>query len=264
MVHDVPMPPSQNGYCRMGTTVNWAANMCSTLLIVSMTFDRFYSIIMPHKATSFNTVKRAKLTITGIVLFSALYNVPHLFFTDHEEWQCMPYGLAMASVLGQLYYWISFTIFFILPFVSLLGMNSVIIHKIRNRSVFTQRSVDHDIGQGQSQCQGHGQRSKVKSTENQVFAMLLLVSFGFLILMTPGYVLFLFIMLADIFSSPRMFAGYYLFYNIAQKMHYSNHGVNFFFYVISGRKFRSDLKSLFVKENKSDNTVSQATENSAV
>ena len=262
MVHDVPMPPSQTGYCRMGTTVNWAANMCSTLLIVSMTFGRFYSIIMPHKATSFNTVKRAKITVTCIVLLSALYNVPHLFFTDHEEWQCLPYGLAMASVLGQLYYWISFTIFFILPFVSLLGMNSVIIYKIRNRSVFAPRSSERDIGLGQGQSQG--QISKVKNTENQMFAMLLLVSFGFLILMTPGYILFLFIMLADIYSSARMFGGYYLFYNIAQKMHYSNHGVNFFFYVISGHKFRSDLKSLFVKENKSDNTVSQATDNSAV
>ena len=75
MVHDIPMPPSQIGYCRMCTTVNWAANMCSTLLIVSMTFGRFYSIIRPHKAASFNTVKRAKFTVTGIVLFSALYNV---------------------------------------------------------------------------------------------------------------------------------------------------------------------------------------------
>ena len=262
MVHDVPMPPSQIGYCRMGTTVNWAANMCSTLLIVSMTFDRFYSIIMPHKAASFNTIKRAKITVTCIVLFSALYNIPHLFFTDHEEWQCLPYGLAMTSVLGQLYYWISFTIFFILPFVSLLGMNSVIIHKIRNRSVFTQRSGERDNSQGQSQSQS--QSSKVKNTENQVFAMLLLVSFGFLILMTPGYILFLFIMLADIFASPRMFAGYYLFYNIAQKMHYNNHGVNFFFYVISGRKFRSDLKRLFVMENKSDITVSLATDNSTL
>ena len=262
MVHDIPMPPNQMGYCRMGTTVNWAANMCSTLLIVSMTFDRFYSIVQPHKSASFNTIKRAKFTVTGIVLFSALYNVPHLFVTDHEDWQCLPYGLAMATVLGQLYYWVSFTIFFILPFVSLLGMNCVIIHNIRNRSIFKQRSDEHDTSQGQGQNQGQG--FKAKNTENQVFAMLLLVSFGFLILMTPGYVLFLFIMLADIFSSPRMFAGYYLFYNIAQKMHYSNHGVNFFFYVISGHKFRSDLRSMFVKEKKSDSTVSQATDNSTV
>ena len=136
----------------------------------------------------------------------------------HMDW-------AMASILGQLYYWVSFTIFFILPFVSLLAMNSVIIHKIRNRAIFKQKSDENDIGRGQGQNQGQGQGFKAKNTENQVFAMLLLVSFGFLTLMTPGYVLFLFIMLADIFSSPRMFAGYYLFYNIAQKMHYSNHGV---------------------------------------
>ena len=33
-----------------------------------MTFERFYSIIRPHKAASFNTVKRTKITILIIVI----------------------------------------------------------------------------------------------------------------------------------------------------------------------------------------------------
>ena len=64
----------------------------STFFIVAMTFERFYSIIMPHKAASFNTVKRAKITISFLVLFSALFNFPHFLVTSHQEWLCLPFG----------------------------------------------------------------------------------------------------------------------------------------------------------------------------
>ena len=85
--------------------------------------------------------------------------------------------------------------------------------------------------------------------------MLLLVTFGFLILVTPAYVLFFYVILVDVRSSPEAFAGYYLFHNVAQKFRFSNHGVNFLFYVISGEKFRTDLKKLlpFRKSNSERN-----------
>ena len=110
-----------------------------------------------------------------------------------------------------------------------------------------------------------GQGQKSKNSESQVFTILLLVSFGFLILTTPGYLLFLIGMLVDFHASPQLFAGYYLFYNVAQKMHYTNHGINFLFYVISGKKFKTDLMKLFVskekvkKENSSLATLSSNT-----
>ena len=82
-----------------------------------MTFDRFYSIIVPHKAASFNTVKRAKITVSGIVVFSILSNIPHLFISDHNRWECLPYGAALDQPYGQFYYWLSFVIHFTIPFV---------------------------------------------------------------------------------------------------------------------------------------------------
>ena len=132
-------------------------------------------------------------------------------------------------------------------------MNSVIIHKLRTRSKATNKTnVKYSI---------QGKFSKSKNSEKQVFAILLLVTFGFLILTIPGYLLFLFIMLVNFFASPRIFAGYYLFYNVAQKLHYTNHGINFFFDVISGRKFRTDLIRLFINKDKStDVALSQTTE----
>ena len=253
MVHDVNIPPSQYWYCTLAITILFSSFLCSTLLIVSMTFDRFYSIIRPHRAASFNTVKRAKITIMCIVLFSIIYNVPHLFISSNENWQCLPYGTAMGKTYGEFYYWLSFVINYALPFVLLLAMNSVIIHKLRTRTIT--KSVK-TISDG-----AEGKMSKGKNSERQVFAILLLVTFGFLILTTPGYLLFLFIMLVDFFTSPTIFAGYYLFYNVAQKLHYTNHGINFFFYVISGRKFRTNLIKLFINKYRFTGTAhSQSTE----
>ena len=81
MVHDVYVPPGQEMYCRTYLYVLFTSYLCSTLLVIAMTFDRFYSIIAPHKAASFNTVKRAKITVACITTVSIFYNLPHYFLT---------------------------------------------------------------------------------------------------------------------------------------------------------------------------------------
>ena len=108
-------------------------------------------------------------------------------------------------------------------------MNCFIIYTLRHRTV-------KNVHQGQGQ--------KVKSSESQIYVILLLVTFAFLILTTPAYIVFLYIMFVDFNRSPNDFAGFYLFYNVAQKAHFTNHGINFFLYVISGGKFRADLVKL--------------------
>ena len=202
-----------------------------------MTFERFYSIVRPHKAASFNTVGRAKITISFIILFSIVYNIPHLFISDNEGWQCTPFGKASATIIGQIFYWFSFIVEFALPFVLLLIMNSVIIHKLRTRSIVTQ---------SQNPQSGGSDTRSGKNSGAQIFVMLLLVTFGFMILNIPAYTfyMYLYVIPVNFLSSPKAFAGYHLFYNIAQKIRFTNHGVNFLFYVISGERFRTDLKKL--------------------
>ena len=151
--------------------------------------------------------------------------------------QCVPYGRGMQYSLVQFYYWLSFVINFALPFVLLLTMNCFIIHKLRNRAKQPLRQE----GQGQ----GEGQSYKIKSSEMQLYVLLVLVTFAFLILTTPAYAFFLYVSIFDFTKSPYTFAGYHLFYHVGQKTHFTNHGINFFLYVISGSKFREDLVRLF-------------------
>ena len=232
--------PNELFYCTAGITINWTVNMCSTLFLLSMTFDRFYSIIRPHKAASFNTVKRAKITIGTCVMFSITYNSPHIFISSEQGGQCIPYGRALRRVIGQFYYWLNYATNFVLPFILLLVMNSFIINAIRQRSKFY---VTRSLNQGQSYSEGQNQRPK--KFDGQVFAILLLVTFSFLILITPTYLFFIYTNYVDYEKTAKSFAEFYLLFNIVQKMYYTNFGVNFYLYVMSGQKFRKDLMNLF-------------------
>ena len=237
MAHQIDMKPSQHWYCSIAMAILWTSTMCSTMFIVSMTFERFYSIIRPHKAASFNTVKRAKITIIIIMIVSIVYNTPQLFMTVASVRNCLPYAKG-GSHLGEIYYWSYNIINFIFPFISLLIMNSVIIHTLRTRSI-------PNVTGSEVQGQGKGQTSNIKNTEKQIIVMLLLVTFGFLILSSPCYAMLMYSRYVNIEKSPKFFAGYYLFFSVGQKTYYTNFGINFYFYVISGKKFRSDLVRLF-------------------
>ena len=104
--------------------------------------------------------------------------------------------------------------------------------QIRNRSITVCRT------EGTEQP-----NSKTKNSDRQVFVILLLVTFAFLILTTPSYLLFLFIMVVDFHKTPQRYVTYYLLVNVGHKLHTTNHGINFFLYVVSGQKFRTDLGS---------------------
>ena len=237
------MPPNQTDYCTIAITLLWITILCSTLFILAMTFERFYSIIRPHKAASFNTIKKAKFIILSSVIFSVIYNLPHIFISTSEGRRCSPFGKAMKTGIGKFYYWLSVVINFALPFLLLLIMNCFIIHTIHLRPNLSTVRSDN---KGQGQSKGHS--VQIKNSEMQIFIILLLVTFGFLILTTPAYTFFLYINIADYTATPMIYAGYILFHSVAQKLHYTNFGINFFLYIISGKKFRTDLAKLFVRE----------------
>ena len=105
--HDMDMPPSQADYCTITITLLWMTSLSSTLFILSMTFERFYSIIRPHKSASFNTIGRAKTIILCTVMVSVVYNLPHIFITTSDGRRCGAFGKALKTGIGKFYYWFS-------------------------------------------------------------------------------------------------------------------------------------------------------------
>ena len=237
------MPDNLFWYCSIGVYIALSCTLCSNLFIISMTFQRFYSIIQPHKAASFNTVKRAKITIASVIIFSLIFRCPHLFTTKIQGRYCILYGKILGLVYGKLYYWATLCVNFLLPFISLLIMNSVIIRTLHKR---TQSNLIKSLrSQDQGQSEGH-----IKNTDEQIYTMLLLVTFSYLILTTPAYIMLLYINLINPFQSAYHYAAYILFVQVGEKACYTNFGINFFLYVLSGQKFRKDLVDLFVQRSR--------------
>ena len=216
----------------------------SILFIVSMTFERFYSIIRPHKAASFNTVKRAKITIIVVGPFSVLFNIPHFFITSNQGSVCLPFGdeVAMGTPQIRFFFWLSSTVIFVIPFVLLLTMNSGIIHTLRRRP---------DLALSKIESKVRTDDKRRKSNDKQIYSILLLVTFAFLILCSPLYIFTIlhYSMLDNFLQTPKAFAAYNLLFNVAQKLSVTNYGINFFLYVISGKKFRTDLVNAFRIKN---------------
>ena len=141
------------------------------------------------------------------------------------------------------YHWLCYVAQFVVPFFCLLTMNGFIIHTLRRRS-------SQQLGVG-----SQGQSSRMKSSEKQIYAILLLVAFSFVVFITPMCLLNdIFAMFMDLTSTPRDFAQFSLSESVVHKLHFTNNGINFFLYVISGKKFRSDLVNLLKcqKDNKNN------------
>ena len=160
-----------------------------------------------------------------------------LFTSSNTGRVCIPYAKASEEMFVYIYYWLGFMVNFAIPFVSLLAMNSVIIHTLRKRFILSVvRTEDRANGQ-----------NKGKQSEKQIFILLLLVTFSFLFLNSPVMAMVIYIQFAQ-GTSASFIAGQHLFYHVSEKLYLTNHGVNFFLYVLSGHKFRSDLKKLFHRQ----------------
>ena len=196
-LHERHVFPIQPEYCTR-LVFGFAFPLCSTLFILSMMFDRCYSVLRPHKAAVVNTVKRAKITIALISVFSFVFNIPQYFLSQSTGTNCIPYGKVYQYKYSDIYYWLSFLIIFGCPFLMLLIMNCFIINTLRKRlNKFRNQNVV-TLGQDSSQGQGHfkgqiqgqipheDQSSVAKTSEVHIYVTLLLVTFAFLILTTPG------------------------------------------------------------------------------
>ena len=76
--------------------------------------------------------------------------------------------------------------------------------------------------------------------------MLLLVAFAFLMLALPITIIGYYVRLSkDLTTTPEGLALSYLLNSVGEKLYYTNFGINFYLYVIAGRKFRNDLVKLF-------------------
>ena len=128
------------------------------------------------------------------------------------------------------------------PLTSLIVMNSTIVHEVR-KSQKRFRIFGSDKVLEKQNSAGQGRQRPRKGVENQLTLVLLLVTTLFLVLLIPTYVRFLYFAFVNR-DTPERHATAVLFLHLSTRLYFTNCGINFSLYCISGKKFRRDLKNL--------------------
>ena len=217
----------------------------STFQVFAMTVDKFIAVKWPHKAAIYSTVKRVRITASGLFICGLIYNIPHLFTSRLFGDQCL--GFMDDGIFTKVYSWLSFFVNGVVPFALLIYMNFIIVKTVkgsrkmfaRNKSTATGAKYDTQHRNKDVTARERGMRS----AENQLTKMLLLVTTFFLILLIPTYMRFIYLSFVKR-DTPTKFASSMLFFHVSHKLYHTNNAVNFFLYCISGQKFRSDLKEI--------------------
>ena len=219
--------------CKINCYFAFLSLQCATYLVLSMTLDKYVAIKWPHRATTYSTPKRAKVIILTIICLVLTYNLPHFFITNLIKGKC--YGYSVKGILTKVYSWFTIVINAVIPFTLLIHMNYMIVKTVRKSCKMFHGGVG---------IAGLEARQKsMKTAENQLTTMLLLVTTLFLILLLPTYIRFIYaaFVMSD---TPSKFATSLLVFAISYKLYVTNSGINFFLYCISGKKFHSDLKQI--------------------
>ena len=219
--------------CKISGLIFLSALQNETFQVLAMTLDKYIAIRWPHKAAMYSTPERAKMTTVCLYIFTFIYNIPHLFLSGMIGELCVSYGI--SSIFSKVHSWLSFVLNAIIPFTLLIHMNFVIMKTVRNsRKMFRK----NDVNTGMDSRQNF-----MKSAENQLTIMLLLVTTLFFIFLCPTYVRFIYLLLAQP-DTPFAYANSVILFEVTYKLYTSNSGLNFFLYCISGKKFRNDLKEM--------------------
>ena len=246
-----------------GWTIN-SLQMNGFFIILGLTFDRLIAVRFPLKAVIWCTTTRAKIVCGTIFAIVWLLNIPFFVFNHAKSGLVCGMGTS-RSVISLVYPWIAVGIGFVVPLVSLVSMNAVIITAIISRRRFrakydTQERIHTTDAIEMSESATNSsldpvQHDWLKSAKHQHKSMtsrdcnaivtLLLVSFTFLLLVSPHYVHIALFQISDLKSSPSLRAYYSLFFQVSKNLFFLNNACNFFLYCLSGTKFRNDVARLF-------------------
>ena len=109
--------------------------MNSTLLILAVTLERCLAICWPLKSATWRTSRRAKLTVPTILTFSLLYNLPYLKTSGLSQ-NLLCAAVAKHDTGSKIWAWWGLVLNFVIPFFSLVTMNTFILRTIHCRTKY--------------------------------------------------------------------------------------------------------------------------------
>ena len=221
---------SHSVVCKLNFWALYSLGCLSAWLLVAMTIQRAASVVWPHKVSSTCTRRQAYVSIVAIVITTFLINSSLLYGLDiHPDFGVCFFTFPIKVL--QAFLLLDLLMSSLLPFSLLLLSNSVLIWKVL-QSLRAARARLHS-----------GQTEQVDARQKKFMSMtvtLIAMSAAFIVLTSPIGLLSLESIKATIEKDFGMFLS-----TVANQLWYSNSTVNCFLYILTGTRFRQELKRLF-------------------
>ena len=229
-----------NVTCKLHVFFTYFSLMFSSWLLVLITSERAYSVMSPHKARVVCD-RRKTLIVIAITALLLLFLNGHFLYgmiivTDEKNKNfCFYIYEGYKDFITNAWIWIDFFVTFAIPFLLIAAGNTLIIFKMKRH----EKERQHMVVARQNSDSGPEQNA------NAITRLLILLSLIFIICSGPSSVIN--VMLSYLLEAGDGRQDLHLLFVRQMAFLFSglNATLNFFLYILSGSKFREDVKSLF-------------------
>jgi hypothetical protein len=215
--------------------------MCAWLVVL-MAFERLMAMCFPFKNTVLRKQNGAPIVIgalLGLALISQSFRfvmIDHIMYDpENNIWDCLA-GINYVTIYTSLnVYFFQWTLIFVLPVFCILACNSLVLCRI----FMIKREL-------QNKEKGLDNRYKrTWNKKNRSTCMLLTVTFTYILTLLPLFTLSLIvdltIKLGDLNTARETFFALSPYIDLCVPISLLNYAVNFFIYILSGKRFRFEL-----------------------
>ncbi len=252
----------QHGMCQLVIYVSYCSAFLSAWCVVSFSVERFIAICLPLRRPEMCTSSRATKVVTVLGMLSLVIYSPSLWASGitlvRGQYQmCTPYMDGYAGTVTVLLY-MDTLLTFILPFISIVVLNSIIIHRIayfyRNRQkcqsgnslvmlepnsnssgTLLNTNIICDSYHPQTNL---GLRAQIKLTKS-----IIVISTVYLVINLPSYIIRLKVFIVNVFNKQYEGSAHdFVIQQLSQFLYYMNFAINFFLYSVCSGKFRDAFR----------------------
>ena len=234
-----------NTLCKVTWFLTLLTSQASSWLVAALTAERVFCVYFPHK-TKAVCVPRTGYIVAGMIIGILFLLNGHLLYTVQETSvtnNTMSSGTACGIIIPEyetvyvnIVAWIDLGLYFLLPlFVIVIANSATVVGVLRMNAVTAALMAANS--------------NRMKNNRH-LLIVTFLVSFAFVIFLSPISIFGVVIphYMEDTALLHKMDGGiYYLIYFSLSNWSYLNHAVNFFLYILSGERFRRELKNVFCK-----------------
>ena len=252
--HDVVM----DALCRIRVWISYAFSQISAWFLVTMTIHRAVSTVWPHGTTKLLKRCSAGKIVVFSVAFCTLSNAHilygHSLVAANKGQTTLCFFTYVSEKYGQFFnsvwVWVDMVVAVFLPFACLLVTNTVLIRKVGQ----SLREARDSLAEGRSDP--FASRDKKLSS---MTITLIATSVAFLLLTSPivVYMIWYGTLASDALNDVRLRATNDLASNASLVLWYTNLGINFYLYCLTGARYRAEFVRLFGCGGSSDGTLPQ-------